>query len=189
MIHEIEIHSKFFAPIANGDMPFVLVHNDKNYCIGDELIIKERINKEHNVLKNYIGHTCRRKITYVLQGKEFGVAYGYIALGLVQTMTQESIFEHVCELYGYSPKQVMEETRKQPFSEIRQVSMSAMRLYLKHPQFHDQKLSYALVGQYFQKKHATAMHACKTVQGLWDTDKLFREKVFELFKGKRPEFD
>lgn len=95
----------------------------------------------------------------------------------------------MCEIYGFSSNTVFSnnKSRKREFVEIRQVSMAAMRMFLKDENDETKPLSFAGCAAFFNKDHATAMHACKTVLSLWDTNKTFRNKVFELFEGKRPE--
>lgn len=61
-------------------------------------------------------------------------------------------------------------TRKREIVEARQVCM----WWLKN----NTKQSLAEIGSYFGDfDHATVIHACKTVNNLIDTDKLFKEKI------------
>ena len=115
----------------------------------------------------------------------------YIIPGLEKIYTENTIFCNVCDIYGFDSNTVFNnnKSRKREFVEIRQVSMAAMRMFLKEENDKTKPLSFAGCATFFNKDHATAMHACKTVLSLWDTDRVFKNKVFKLFNGKRPKYD
>ena len=102
--------------------------------------------------------------------------------------SQDKIFKKVCECFGYEPEQVRkyDKLRIREFVVIRQVSMVMMRTYLKSTIDTSKPLSFAKCGAYFEKDHATAIHAHKTVLNLLDTDKHFRQLILPLFNYKRP---
>jgi chromosomal replication initiation ATPase DnaA len=65
--------------------------------------------------------------------------------------------------------------RKREIVQARQVSMYFLRTFTN--------LSQHRVGSYFGKDHATVIHAVKTVNNLYDTDRGFRTDILTL-KGK-----
>jgi chromosomal replication initiation ATPase DnaA len=90
--------------------------------------------------------------------------------------TPENIFQTVCDLYKISPKKVMEnvKSRKRPFPEIRQITMSLIKNKLDY--------SYKMTADFFFKDHVTAMYAEKTINNLRETDKVFFRKTNFLFR-------
>lgn len=104
----------------------------------------------------------------------------YIIPGLAERIKQlekspEIVFSEVCSIFKKNPEEVKKfnKTRKQPYVEIRQVSML---LFVKKL-----KMTVAESGAYFGKDHATTIHAIKTVENLIQTDRKFREKTKPLF--------
>jgi hypothetical protein len=67
-------------------------------------------------------------------------------------------------------------TRKREVVEARQQVMYFMK------KIHGKNMSWAKIASFYGKDHATAMHACKTVINLMDTNRQFREKNFEYMK-------
>lgn len=69
-------------------------------------------------------------------------------------------------------------TRKREVVEARQIAMCMMHRYTK--------LSLAGIGAYFENEngvsfdHATVLHACKTVNDLKETNRVFRERFEEI---------
>ncbi len=106
------------------------------------------------------------------------------------TDTKEAFFIKTCSIFEQDPVKVRtnNKNRKREYVDIRNVTIALFRMFLKNPTG-DDRMSYAEAGAYFEKDHATAMHSCKTVKNLYDTDKIFRNKVSGLFKGQTPEFD
>jgi chromosomal replication initiation ATPase DnaA len=83
--------------------------------------------------------------------------------------------ERICEVVMEKTNQPITEvspSRKRELVEARQIAMALSRENINpHP-------SYAVISKYFgDKDHATALHACKIVNNLIDTDKNFRQKV------------
>jgi chromosomal replication initiator protein len=86
-------------------------------------------------------------------------------------LTLERIGEVVIDKTG-QPITEISPSRKREFIEARQIAMTLSRENIVP------KPSYAVIGVYFgDKDHATVIHACKTVNNLMDTDKIFRQKV------------
>jgi chromosomal replication initiation ATPase DnaA len=108
----------------------------------------------------------------------------YVIPGLPSNQTGEIIFRNVCELYRENPDAVkmQNKSRKRNYVEIRQLTMVLIKLKIK-------EVSWSFASSFFDKDHATAIHAAKTVVNLWETDKHFRSKVGDLFGGKKPDID
>lgn len=69
---------------------------------------------------------------------------------------------------------ITKESRKQEYVRARQVHMACLKLAFK--------FSYEKAGRmYYDKDHATTIHAIKTVNNEIDTNKYFREQYREVF--------
>ncbi len=77
MTHELKILPEFFQAVKRGDKRFELRKKDRNYQVGDMLILQEWTGGE------YTGESIARFITYVYIGKgKYGLAEGYCVLGI-----------------------------------------------------------------------------------------------------------
>lgn len=81
MVHELKTWENYFRLMENGEKHFELRKDDRGFLVGHELLLREF--NQHT--QTYTGRTLRRKISYVLKGKEgeeFGLKPGYCILGL-----------------------------------------------------------------------------------------------------------
>lgn len=76
----------------------------------------------------------------------------------------------VADIFGVEFKELFNKTRKRQIVEARQVSMYIAIKEIK-------TISLSKVGEYYNRDHATVIHAIKTVKNLCATEKLFKEKV------------
>ncbi len=74
--HELKILPKYFKDIVNGDKNFELRKNDRDFKIGDSLMLKEFDNGA------YTGDSVQVVITYILVGGEYGLDKDYVILGI-----------------------------------------------------------------------------------------------------------
>lgn len=81
MIHELKILPKWFEAVQSNKKHFELRKNDRNFKVGDILILKEfQYDKG-----TYTGRRVKRKVNYILCGDDsytLGLAKGYCILGL-----------------------------------------------------------------------------------------------------------
>lgn len=87
LIHELKLHTKYFDSVVDMSKPFEVRKNDRNYRVGDELILKEFIPKgwfEEWEEESVTGEICHRVITYILKGGEYGIDKDYVILGLAR---------------------------------------------------------------------------------------------------------
>ncbi len=79
MTHALKTWPEFFKRVENGQKPFELRKNDRDYKEGDKVLLQEF---DHNTGK-YTGKELERRITYVLfNAEKFGLKKGYVILGL-----------------------------------------------------------------------------------------------------------
>ena len=75
--HELKIWPACFTAVESGAKPFDVRENDRNFQVGDGLLLREyEPETEH-----YSGRTLLRAISYVLQGGSFGLAAGWCVVG------------------------------------------------------------------------------------------------------------
>lgn len=79
------------------------------------------------------------------------------------------------DIFGIEPGLLFTKTRKRPIVMYRQLMMYYRRVVLE--------MSYADASRRYDKDHATAMHAVKSVNQDKDTNKRYRE-AFELFMAR-----
>ena len=76
MLHELKTYPKYFQETIEGNKPFEIRKNDRNFQVGDVLLLKEWENIK------YTGREGGAMVRYILYDKFIGLAEGYVALGL-----------------------------------------------------------------------------------------------------------
>jgi hypothetical protein len=76
-VHELKTWPQYFAAIRRGDKPFEIRKNDRDFQVGDTLILQE-FDPE---LDRYTGETETRLITSLLSEEGFGVIHGFVVIG------------------------------------------------------------------------------------------------------------
>ena len=75
-VHELKVLEQFMLAIIDGTKTFEVRLNDRDYQIGDWLLLKEWDGR------TYSGIERMRSVIYVLQGGQFGIQDGYCVLGI-----------------------------------------------------------------------------------------------------------
>lgn len=75
-IHVLKTDVPIWEHVSRGDKNFEVRRNDRDYAIGDILVLEEWRGEQ------FTGQLCKRVVTYVLQGGRYGVQLGYVVLGL-----------------------------------------------------------------------------------------------------------
>jgi ASC-1-like (ASCH) protein len=82
--HELKTDSEVFDATQDGKKNFEIRFNDRDYQIGDMLILQET---EHTGLemKNgspliYTGYSIKAQVTYILRGPIYGLATGWVIM-------------------------------------------------------------------------------------------------------------
>lgn len=78
MTHELKTWPEHFKAVRAGDKPFEVRKNDRDFKIGDYLVLSEF----DPVTEQFSGQKEIRKISYILKGPGFGIEEGYVVLGL-----------------------------------------------------------------------------------------------------------
>jgi hypothetical protein len=80
-VHPLKCWPPYFAEVLAGRKPFEVRKNDRVYLIGDLLLLRE-FDPAEGKDGAYTGRMVERRVTYVLAGGSFGIALGYVVLGL-----------------------------------------------------------------------------------------------------------
>lgn len=76
-VHHLKIGIEYFNDVKNGNKPFEVRRNDRDYEVGDTLIL----NDFNPSTETYSGDWIPKLITYKLDDPRF-VKEGYVILGL-----------------------------------------------------------------------------------------------------------
>ncbi|MDF2608971.1 MAG: hypothetical protein K0R92_445 [Lachnospiraceae bacterium] len=80
--HRIKTLSQYFRDVKSGKKNFELRKNDRDYKVGDIVILEEWI-PDGIFTGGYTGQVLVRRIQYILSNcEEFGLRDGYCILGL-----------------------------------------------------------------------------------------------------------
>ncbi|WP_270346603.1 ASCH/PUA domain-containing protein [Enterococcus thailandicus] len=82
MIHELKILPEFFEAVTSGRKQFEIRKNDRDYKVGDQLVLRE-IDYVHNENISdelfYTGDSYKAEITYIT---DYAQKDGYVVLGI-----------------------------------------------------------------------------------------------------------
>ena len=81
MIHELKTWPEYFQLIESGEKSFELRKNDRDFKVGDHVLLKE-YQKDS---KQYTGRILNRRITFVMKGikaEELGLKKGYCIMSI-----------------------------------------------------------------------------------------------------------
>ncbi len=83
MEHRLKTLQPYFADVKNGTKTFELRKNDRNYNIGDTLVLEELIDNGNIFAERYSGQVIRKRVSYILKNcPEFGLQEDYCILGI-----------------------------------------------------------------------------------------------------------
>jgi hypothetical protein len=75
-VHDLKCWPQFFEAVASGEKRFELRENDRNYRVGDTLLLHEWSPNGDG----YSGRTVRARVTYVLHGGSFGLLRNHVCM-------------------------------------------------------------------------------------------------------------
>lgn len=86
MQHDLKIDSLHFETVLNGDKTFEIRKNDRDYSLGDTLVLRET----HRVPGGagladpleYTGRICQVAVIHILRGPAYGLADGWVVMGI-----------------------------------------------------------------------------------------------------------
>jgi len=111
--HELKTWPPFFADLLSGVKTFEVRYNDRNFQVGDLLVLQEMRPPppdESSYIPFYTGREIRGRITYVLPGNQFGIQDGYVVLG-IRVMTPRTVLEDILTSHGQTIRELFEPVR------------------------------------------------------------------------------
>ncbi|AYV74482.1 DUF3850 domain-containing protein [Bacillus sp. PK3-056] len=75
VIHHLKIQPEYFDSVSKGIKSFEIRKNDRNYKVGDVLLLQEYIPSE----TKFTGRVLDRKITYIT---DYAQQEGYVVMGI-----------------------------------------------------------------------------------------------------------
>ena len=80
MEHELKTWPGYFQPVKSGDKTFEVRENDRDFCVGDTLWLREYALVGETA--GYTGDSVKVCVTYILAGGKFGIEDGYVVMGI-----------------------------------------------------------------------------------------------------------
>lgn len=75
----MKILPKFFEPVKRGTKTFEIRKDDRDYKVGDVLVLKEW----SDIVNNFTGRSVTKQISYIYRGLgQYGLARGYVILSI-----------------------------------------------------------------------------------------------------------
>jgi hypothetical protein len=74
--HEVKTWPIYFQAARDGKKPFEYRYNDRDYQVGDILVSREY----EPTTKSYSGRVDKYRITYMVNGDQFGIPEGYVIM-------------------------------------------------------------------------------------------------------------
>lgn len=104
-VHDLKCWPPHWAHINSNRKRVDIRRADRTYRVGDLLILREW-DPEAPLVAAYTGRVCTRVITHILQGGQFGLTDGYVALSLGGESAEDFIDWRIEE--GHRPDGVRE---------------------------------------------------------------------------------
>lgn len=127
MKHELKIVPKYFKDVVDEKKTFEVRKNDRNYQIGDTLILKEY----DPTNKSFTGNYAKATVMYILKDKDFpiGIKEGYciMALYLQNSVSKVDNFIKCFDEYGIMPNKTahLKTEKEKLYDEMRERLMHA----------------------------------------------------------------
>lgn len=77
-LHVLKAWPEFFRAVQRGDKKFECRQNDRNFQVGDHILLREFFPES----KTYTGQYLLMTITYIMQGGKFGLNEDHVVLSL-----------------------------------------------------------------------------------------------------------
>lgn len=79
--HELKIAPEYFKAVVEGIKTFELRYNDRNFKVGDRLILKE-YEQLFDMEYRYTGKEITKEVSYILEGGQYGLAKNFVILAI-----------------------------------------------------------------------------------------------------------
>jgi hypothetical protein len=82
MTHKLKTIQPYFDDIISGKKEFELRRDDRGFRVGDRLDLFEGTEQVDDIDSRVNKNHCHRYVKYILKGGKYGLAEGYVILGL-----------------------------------------------------------------------------------------------------------
>lgn len=86
MIHILKTDPDVFEAVASGMKTFEVRRNDRGFCVGDTLILRQtrfsRLEMQNGEPLAYTGKEAERTVTYILTESIYGLQPGWVIMAL-----------------------------------------------------------------------------------------------------------
>jgi hypothetical protein len=121
--HKLKIWPLFFIAVINGKKLFEIRKMDRDYQVGDEILLQEFNYHESRLT----GRECLVRISYIYKSDDYMKdGYGVLAIRLITDDTENLIFSHKNDSHLISVQQLTERCR------MLQAQVESDRLFLLH---------------------------------------------------------
>jgi len=76
-IHNLKIKSQYFDAVKNGTKTFEIRYNDRDFKVGDTLILKEV-----DMMGEFTGNEIHKVVTYILPGPCYGLEDKFVIMSI-----------------------------------------------------------------------------------------------------------
>jgi ASC-1-like (ASCH) protein len=76
MKHKLKIQNEYFEAVCSGEKSFEIRKNDRDFKVGDTLILQEFL----PISKQYTGRVIEKEITYIT---DYGQQENYVVMAIV----------------------------------------------------------------------------------------------------------
>jgi hypothetical protein len=82
--HTLKTWPEYFDAVADGSKPFDVRRADRDFAVGDVLLLQRWEPERGDYTRDGSGHpaTISQRVTYVLPGGQFGIAPGFVVMGV-----------------------------------------------------------------------------------------------------------
>lgn len=82
--HDFKIDNPYFDAVANRIKTFEIRRNDRQYKVGDTLVLREYGPPGLEAVPSYTGRVCTVAVIYILTSEDFpsGLRTGYAVMGI-----------------------------------------------------------------------------------------------------------
>lgn len=85
--HRLKTWPSYYDALLSGAKTFEVRQNDRDFAVGDLLILQEYDPTRITVLPvGYAGREFHRRVTYLMPGGNFGIAPNFVVMGLGDSM-------------------------------------------------------------------------------------------------------
>ena len=89
--HELKTWPSFFEAVLSGDKTFEVRRNDRDFAVGDKLVLlewdpsKSKVRLDDGTVSDltaFTGRKIEKRVSYVLPGGKWGIAESHCVMGL-----------------------------------------------------------------------------------------------------------